>query len=391
MNRVAAILGLLVSLAASAWAQPGTGLPPAGFDVLAGVLNFHRVTPMTVEQAIESNDDRLLLVILGRTAPGERLRLANLSRRILAAGGAVLIATDESLQLTAFLRDGAAFQVTGEKIRCNREEFLWANNPLCPFLKPRPLNTARLALASDETALLFTDLDRVAVNLSSRLTAPEELGDDWQRLADLPIGSLTLGEGEALSRTNRLFAAAGSGRFGGNAECRMLLLADAGLLTNQMLAPTAGLPDNDNLALADRIVLWMQGNPNRTRACVVVDGTALTQFDGVPLTMLPPIPPLPLPDPLDPAVQAKLAQAFNETLGKFERNDGFNRLLIGGDETSRPIRLRRLLLSLAVALGIFLLIVGVQRIRSRVHQPQSDLMPAERLDAKVVKLAATGF
>lgn len=380
------VISLLLALGGGvAFAQQPSALPPAAFDLFAGILNFHNVAPLTFDQAVESDGDRLMLIVLGRVPANERGRLAALSRRILAEGGSVLIATDEPLRLTNFLPDGTSIAVTGDKIRCPLPDATWAANDLCPLLVPRAVNPARLLLAPDETALLFTGLDRIAANLPSRLTPPGDGTADWRPLAELPAGCRTLTRDESLPRSERLFAAAASGKPGEQITGKALLLADSGLLTNQMLAPFARLPENDNLVFADRVVRWMQGNPIRTRAVVVVDGTPLTRFDGVPLTIPPPIPPLPMPDPLDPEVQSKLTQAVNEALGKFERNDGFNRLILGSDESTRPRRLRQFLLGLAVAVGIFVMLLGINRIRKRMHQPESDLLSAERTGAKAAK------
>lgn len=376
----------VLALAAGGFAQSSNPLPAASFDVFAGILNYHRIAPMSLDEVTPSEGERLLLVILGRMPPTERVRLSALSRRILTEGGSVLIASDEPLSLTSLLPDGTTLAVTGEKMECINVDSTWNDITRCPLIEPRPLNPTRLQLAPDETALLFTVLNRIATNLPSRLTVPANGTGDWQLLADLPAGTVVVGQNKPLGRVNRLFAAGASGKPGRALAGKILVLADSGLLTNQMLAPAAGLPDNDNLALADRIVLWMQGSPVRTRAVVVVDGVPLTQFDGVPLTAMPPIPPMPLPDFLDPAVQAKMTQAVNEAIGKFERNDGFNRLMLGSDDAARPRRLNRFLLGLAVALGIFVLILGLNRLRNRVHQPQTDLAPAEKFDGKVVKL-----
>ena len=374
---------LLIVAAAGLFAGPGSAQQPApvrlsgdGVEVFAGLLHFHGLTPATPAEFDQSPPAERVLLHVGtdRTANAQRRRL---TRETLAGGGSVLWAGDADPDLAGVLQDGTRLAVSGtqataaDPARCLGGDFRY------PFLVPRPLDPAATALLvggvalPDPAALLLSGLPHVATFLPSVLANVPTGGKyAWRELASLPPGTAATGRPAA---RRPLVAVTSSGT--GAKTHRALVVANANLFANQLLAAEGA----DNLAFANNVVVWLSDGGRRKSCLLVHNGTPVPRFDTVTFQQLPPtppIPPIPIPDFLNPDTQAKLANLANETIGKLEANNAFNRL-ITGDPEAEPDRLPKVLKWVAVALVAFALVLVARRFLGARHAADHTPVPRD--------------
>ena len=382
---------VLTLLALAAGVGPATAQPPGrpprgdGFEVFAGLLHFHGLTPATPEEfARVPPAGRVMVFVESVFTPDPELN--GLARDTLAGGGSVLWAVDRGLNLGAVLGDGTRLTGSvGGAVPPNGLQCL-NDDPNFPLLAQRPPNAAnRLLLAGgltlpDPATLLLTGLSRVATQNPGLLAVGPGGGYSWAELAELPPDTVAPG---AAGRRRRPVVLASTSGVGAKTH-RGLVVANTRVFGNRLLAAEG----TDNLAFADNVVVWLSAGGSRKACLLVRDGTPVGRFDGVKFEVPLPTPPVPpLPDFLDPAIQAKLTALANETLGKLEANNAFNRLAVG-DVQGEPDRLRKVLKGVGIGLTALVLALALRRLLAAKHAP--DHTPVARDPARPGGLGGPG-
>ena len=371
----------VVTGGAAASAQPPALLPGRGVEVFAGLLNFHGLKPATVGDFARAAPAGRVLVVVG-VVPPRNPQFDALARDTLAGGGSVLWAVDRGLDLGAVLNDRTRVTVSDSAAAVPPGSECLNGRLDSPFVTPRPpsdavrlLGAAGLPLPPDPAAGLLDGLKRVATQSPGVITLSPGGAYLWRPLADLPPGTTALGA-PARARREAVAVAASSGPAA--RPHRALVVSNSRALSNQLLAAEG----TDNLAFANNLVVWLAAGGSRTACLLVANGSAVPRFDHVTFGETPPVPPVPpappLPDFLDPAVQSKLTALANETLGKLENDNAFNRLLTG--DLDKPNRLRDVLKSLAVALGAVAVALVTRRLLGAKHA--ADHTPVARDPAR---------
>ena len=380
MTRLLLALAVLTGCAGPATAQKSRPLDGNGFEAFAGLLHYHGLTPATVgEFAATPPADRVLVFLDARPAPDPRPRLDDLARKTLAGGGSVLWAVDRSLDLGLVLNDGTRL-ATSFSVAVTPPNAAGLNDDReSPFLVPRRPGGAERAMvgagpqAPDPAGLLFAGLTRVATAGPGLVTdGPAGGGYAWAELADLPAGTVAA-RGEFIPRRKAPLAAVASTGTGAKTH-RALVVVNARVFANRLLAAEGA----DNLTFANSVVVWLSAGGRRKACLLVADGNTVPRFDAVTFQESPPVPPLPpLPDLLDPAVQKKLTDLANETLGKLEATNAFNRLVTNGEDLTNPDRLSLVLRTVAVVVGAFVLALVLRRLLGAKHAPDHTPVPRD--------------
>ena len=142
-----------------------------------------------------------------------------------------------------------------------------------------------------------------------------------------------------------------------------------------MMAPPPGMPPNQNVAFADRVVQWLRGPTERSKCLFIENGVPRTDFDVVryeALQGMPPLPVPPMPDPLDPELQRKLTDAINRGIANWQDDDRPNQIVAGTDE-----RFNRVLRFLAAVAAVVLLVLLVRRAWRGRHEPDVPPVPTD--------------
>jgi len=382
VTRLLLALAALTGLAASASAQPPTRFAAGGVEVFAGLLHYHGLKPAANAEEFTAAPPagRVLVIISGGLS--WRPRFDALARETLAGGGSVMWATDGAVDFAGVLNDRTRLQThPGVAPSASAEDCLNGDKRY-PFLVPRlptpedQLLVAANVKAPDPAAGLLAGLTRVAAEATAQLSVSRGGAYAWARLADLPpVGAAPATPNR--SGTRWPLAAVVSAGTGARTH-RALVVANSSVVRNQLMAAEG----TDNLEFANNAVVWLSAGGSRKTCLLVANGREVTRFDGVSFQEMPPVPPLPplppLPNFLDPAVQAKLTALANETLGKLEANNAFNRLATG--DLDKPGRLKEVLRTAAVILGALALALTLRRLLGAKHAP--DHVPVARDPAR---------
>ena len=376
MTRLLLVLAVVATGTGPAAAQRPSRLRGDGVEVFAGLLNFHGLVPTTPEEfAKVPPAGRVMVFLEGRPVPDPQLN--RLARDTLAGGGSVLWATDRGLDLDAAFGAASGLRTSGFGALPPDGSPCLNDDRNFPLLTQRPPSRREQLMPDkgfalpDPATLLLTGLTRVAAQNPGLVVVSPGGGYAWAELADLPRGTVAVGERRGLTP---VVMASTSGT--GAKTHRGLVVANSRVFGNRLLAAEG----TDNLAFANNVVAWLSAGGSRKACLLVRDGTPVPRFDAVTFAVPPPTPPVPpLPDFLDPAVQAKLTALANETLGKLEANNDFNRLAVG-DVQGEPDRLRRVLKGLGVGLAALLLALALRRLLAAKHSP--DHTPVARDPAR---------
>lgn len=375
MTRFTASALVLLALAVPVLAQRDGARPPfvppkdANYHLFRGLLHFHGVKPVTAPELREMGRDEfrdLIVIVLGCSTRGESDWAGGYTKPALANSGAVLIATDRGADLSFFLppsRNGAELVITGEKVEPLAVMNCYGGDGRFPFLT---------AVRSDPAFdALFANRPRVATAIPSRFAA--------RGVHDTVPLAVALTPGNAAQANGSLFAVGGVGRNGS----RTLVMADPDVLSNQMLY-SSGLPDRtgqgtDNWAFANDLVKdFLRGPDGRSRCLFVENGRIVDRFDEVELKSvqnMPPIPDLPLPNPLDRRVQAKLADVIDRGLVTLEDRHLPDTAITGppNEPTGRRFNIAMMVIASAVGLSL----VGLMARRLFLAgRHRKDLVPA---------------
>lgn len=383
----AAVLALAGLLATPAPAQPPAGrrepipiLPAIGSEAFRGLFRHHNVEPVLPGQLAEDDYANLIVVVLGHPRVGGRDQIdpARYTSRALRNGGAVLIAVENQLSLRGFFPDQTDARITGELVICHDLMRAYAGFPNGPFAVPRqPGDIDKLlwqVSAPDAEWGLFLGINQLATNVPGTLVVASKSRYLRAQLAGYPpTASVQFNGGGGPLREDRLFAAAGSG--GADLPFRSLVLADPSVFSNQMMAPPPGMPPNQNVAFADRVVQWLRGPTERSKCLFIENGVPRTDFDVVryeALQGMPPLPVPPLPDPLDPELQRKVTDAANRWIARIQDNDSLHERIAGSDR-----RFYRVMRFLAAVAAVGLLVLLIRRAWRGRHEPDVPPVPTD--------------
>ncbi len=359
---------VLLLFAVTAAGQPDDGRPPfippkdANFELFRGLLHFYGVEPVSVDDLVAMRDRdfaRVIVVVLGGSDRRGAGGFDRYTKRAILNGGAVLIATDREANLTGYFPrspNGAAVAVTGDEVVPALERDCYAGRAAFPLL----LMTTPDDGGDDPLVGLFAGRPRIAANRPSAIARdgfhaylPREVAFT-PRAFNNPRGSL-VAVGGVGDRRN---------------PYRALALADPDVLSNQMLY-SSGLPDEsgrgtDNWVFANDLVKNFLRDPNGRDKCLFVEnGQVIDTFNDVELKsvqQMPPIPPIPLPNPLDRRVQAKMAELIDDGVATLEDRTIADNLLTGPPNAPSPRRYQTTLMVMATAAGVVLVALMARRL-----------------------------
>jgi hypothetical protein len=152
-------------------------------------------------------------------------------------------------------------------------------------------------------------------------------------------------------------------------------MADPDVLSNAMLY-SSGLPDQQgnqphNWGFANRLVTDFLQDPHRRSKCLFVEGGKVrTDFDRVELKAIqsmPNTPQIPIPNPLDRRVQAKMAELIDKGLANIEDRTIADNALSGPPNDPYQRRYQMTLVILASAAGLVLVFLMVRRLFAARH------------------------
>lgn len=399
MTRFLASTLVLLALSVPAVAQPDRGnggrapfIPPkdANYDLFRGLLHFHGVKPLTLDEVgdLAPQDFRDVIVVVLGTGHNRWQPPQIYTQAAINNGGAVLIAMDDATDLSAFLPGVPArsLTVSGQSVTVPDVRSGYFQNVDFPFVTPvRPgpnADAPEYRLFAPLAAAPETPL-RIVTNQPTCLVVGRLPVAVSKTVAEWPPNS-TLG-GWAAGQFRMPFALAGAG--GDRNPYRALVMADPDVLSNAMLY-SSGLPDPQgnqphNWAFANRLITdFLRDGHARTKCLFVESGKVRTDFDKVELKsiqQMPSIPPIPLPDPLDRRVQAKLAEVIDGGLAKLEDRTVADNLLAGPPNDPSPRRYQTTMTVLAAAAGVVLVVLMARRLLGARHRKKFVPAPSDPL------------
>lgn len=321
---------IAVLLASPAFAQdppPQQQLPPNDekTHLFRGLLHFHKIEPEKVENLREGYDYRNLIVVV--YGDPKQQAVINVCRATLARGGAVLIAADSKMDLSAYFPTPWEVSVTGHRVTHSQQEHLDARNAVRPIASPTPVTGASP----------FTGLQRVATYEPSYLLSLRPPPDvPMLPVASLPAGAHVMVNGfnqPALGALPLPFALATTND---RLSIRCMVVADPDVFSNRMIY-SSGREQNptDNLKFANNTVQWLKGT-GRTKCLFVENGAVQSKFDEVQFASIPtdmpppPMPPPPVPsiDLTDPETQRQIGDGVNNLVDAAQKDDLMNRGLL---------------------------------------------------------------
>jgi hypothetical protein len=361
-QRVRRISGLVVALAAvtacPATGQTGDIVPREDGTktyLFRSLLKFAGVEPL--ESLPRGDTSGVVLVLFGRIDTST----VNWSRRVLADGGAVLIATDSSLHLGQFTMPSSGLLLGAGPVEAvaPTPETCFQNDPAMPFL-----NTPDVSFENPDLARMVS-LRQVATNtpnalspdrgqLTGFLNTPLAMFPANCRFTDgrrLPSRAVAVTNDPVRNRTGAVAA----------------VYADKSIFTNQMLLARG----TDNFAYAYFLARYLATGPTgdrkRTRCLFVEDGEVKTDFDTIPLitpeSHLPPSPPVP---PIE-QLQDKITDAANAALDDLQTRDVMGRAVANQFNRIAPV--------LAAVVAAFVTLVLLRRVWAARHHPEFTTPP----------------
>lgn len=366
MNRLAVAVALLGAVVLPAIGQsPPDPIPPEvvapdGTEYFRGLFDFVGIRPLDHPDGLflepqhdpefgnpleNRTAERSILVLMGDpTAQSESIRdPAGLAKEVLMHGGAVLIAVDGNarqgrpLDLGDFFPRRTGLTATGERVYCPNDADCFGAFARCPFARPR--SPSLFEFPAPVEWRLFENLTRVATYRPTALVLSDPSPYARAEIARFPRGSrVGGGDGQPIDRDRRL-AVAGAGTTS-DRPFRSLVVADPHLFSNFML--TAANPQDpkafgtDNLEFAMRTVEWLREPVERKRCLFVENGVVKPRFDEIRYSApRPGIPPIPIPSPTDPRIQAMITDGINSAIAKAEDANVFNRAITGRPDSPR--------------------------------------------------------
>ncbi|MCZ2341254.1 MAG: hypothetical protein LC104_05585 [Bacteroidales bacterium] len=332
---------------------------PSGTYLFRGLLDAMGLQARYPEELNQLPAEQVLIVLFGYSHDWpDREMIQRVTRRTLAGGGALLLAGEEPAQLQACFPRPTGLSISRERVFSLNPLACFDHYPGSPYPVARPSDVAGLGE-------LLRVLPRTATNHPAALTLTRPSHYAQTVLAGFPSHCRLGADDQTLAENQGLLVVGSSPD--PQRPYRTAILSDPSILTNQMLAladPQGNGPQN--LLFAHRLIQWLQAPTNRSY-CVFMDyGRPRDRF--YPLITPPPLPIPPLPNPLDPQLQAKLTNAANHALTNLEDQDGFNRRIIGEPGDRR--RFFAFLRTVAILTAMLTLLVFLYRFWAARHKPE---------------------
>lgn len=322
----------------------GMPLPPndRNTQLFRGLFHFHKIEPEAVANLTPRYDYKnLIVVVLGNP---NRQDVVNACRFALANGGAVLLASDLSMDFGTYLPSAGRVSFSGfhtlftEVGDLDRPVF-GRRGVISPILPGVVDQFGGRVVGARPEMDLFAPFGRLEVDGASYLTLgparPRELP---RNVAQYPAGAVVgTPRGQVPATDQHVFAAAGVGDARNPFRC--VAMADPDVFSNKLIyasAPADGVP-NDNLKFANALVQWLKGPEGRTKCLFVENGSVQAKFDEVQFTALqtgpmPPLPPVPVFNPFDEKFQQNLTDGLNKVAADAQDNNRFNNALADTNE-----------------------------------------------------------
>ena len=221
-RRVSALIlaSLVLAVTPAAARQPradepkGPTIPADGTEVFQYLLDRAKIQPVKATEVQNlGRYDNVIVIILGDPGRGDFRQQLTLANDVVRAGGAVLIASDSSVDLANAFRHSGASVITGSPTsggRDTNEKSLFMGRSNLPFVVPLP----QPANASGAQWELFKDLARIATNKPSYIVSPEPRGELAAPLATFPddcIVRVPNANSKPVDEERHFFALGGSG------------------------------------------------------------------------------------------------------------------------------------------------------------------------------------
>ena len=338
--RLLALVPALLFMTVAADAQdpirhaPPDQFPGEGSELLRALLHLNGIKPVKQHElhALFHRDD-VIVIVLGsmRRNFGGMFEGSQYCHNAMVAGGAVLIATHEMVEINTF-PGFDPIKITGIPVDCNDPNSILQNHLQdCPYVVPsaRPGNE-KLILSNEELLKLFhgdgaelKPLTRVAAGTPSYIL----LGQNNQtllQLAKFPKHSF--------ARTNLQHTLPASADFAvggqidlGNGASQFLALASSRVFNNGMLRADK----TDNLEFSFRVIDYLQGPQRHRKQCVFIEnGQLVEHFDDLAQAVSFQNQPIPIPRPkVTQELQKQVVKLADRWLKQLETNDTVNKIL----------------------------------------------------------------
>lgn len=331
--------------------------------VFRGILATAGLNPITeVNNLSEPELADVLMIVYGSPVPEADVPPKSAmaaARRILSHGGALLIISEDPGPLDGYFPRPTGLSIASGRVFETRPELCLDQYPGCPYPTARPAPDLEL-----ESLLKLAP--RTATNHPGLLTLTEPSRYASQVVVGFPA-TCRYGLPPQTIAANQGLIVAGKGKDQNN-PYRVLVVSDTSMFMNQLLAisdPQAAAPQN--LTFAYEAVRWLQGPRTRTYCYFLDEGRVQERIFPLRSEFMDPIPPLPpLPNPLDPELQARVADGLNTAAAKFEDENGFNRPILGGDNSRK--RFYDILRVVAIMTLVLVLLTGLYRTWTLRHE-----------------------
>ncbi len=352
--------------------QPVVQIPASGTELFRGLLLKADIEPVTRNDLRNFNEhSELIVIVFGTPVPfnvfDQNPESLQRARRVIAAGGAALIASDVQLPIYASgqtpFNDNPIGQFTGLSVVTDAND---SHKPFdtCPYVVPvSPEELRQPKLKPGPVWGLFRGLSKVATNQPTTIQLTRYLREYQYPLAVLPKSATDAANGQQLP--SRLFAVGGDGQNG--EEYSFLAMADQSVFINQMLLEEG----TDNLELAIRTIEYLRGPEKTRKKCLFYEnGQLIEKFDTLrnALAQTPPkLPPSSMPNlgSLLGKNQDKFIELLDAKADEFQSNDVVHKMLVGqpGSERER-VSAARWVEILVTVLSIMVVVFLLRRMMS---------------------------
>ena len=370
-------IALAFALSSIAFAQdeakPRAAIPANGTEILRALLKFQKLVPQENFDPFDPAAGELVVVLVGNRFD----RMQIFAQDVLRNDGAVLIATNENIELGNFFplinKINRTATVTGRDVECTRPRRCFrgdANSPFATILPPPVPELAALIKTSRVVAHRPSALLRNGANdLYLGHTLAEFPGNSRYR------GGAELEDGAAIA------AMSDPAQIG-----KAVVVADVGMFSNQMMIaneparPDGGDTGTDNFVFSYFLTSYLatkRDGTKRTRVLFVENGKIVTDFDRVKLDAGNPfpggIPPIPMPrlDKILEMVENKL----NDGIEKLQ-DEGLPEAIITKDKSGTLFA--RIVEFATVILGIAALSYLYRRMWS--GRTRADFVPSPKIE-----------
>ena len=367
---------------------PQVQIPGGGTELLRALLDREGIEPIREFDANKPLDRNTIVISIGLLDGTDWNDPLQHVRRVIAVGGAALIATDSFSRVHEHDRDPRTNNPVGWFHRgtvtadWQNPQHTYNSRPDCPIVVPvSPDEVGDAPERPGRVWNVFRGLKRVVTNQPTYFQERRFRQEYQYPLARLPKSSrASADENPNVSRAinSPLFAVGGDGPdWFGNPGFSFLAMADSSVFINQMLMEQ----NTDNLELTLRAIEYLQGpDKTRTKCLFYENGRVVEKFDGLRNAMAKPrpkIPPEAMPN-LGGVLgknQDKLIDAANGFADQLQNRDAIHKMLVGdpGSERERNSAanwIERTAIVASVAVILFLL-----RRLWRAKHPQ-DIPPA---------------